>query len=227
LGGQHETDANVAGASSFSGPFVFGLTATYTNNALFSKQASGSFFSTGSLLYSYDLEDQNRDMLDVTAVGALNLYFNADANHLDLSLFELTAGPRFNFPNGGIISRSPASFHPYAIFDEVGLGWDQHFDAVGFGLECDQPIWSNLALKGVFAFDYLDQSTAFAYYSNTSYAVAGSYQIHYPAPSRGKAPSVSGACGAITRRRTRSATPTAPPFSRAEHPDAALALRLY
>jgi hypothetical protein len=41
----------------------------------------------------------------------------------------VTAGPRFNFPNGGLVGDNPASFRPYAIFDEAGLGWDQYFVA--------------------------------------------------------------------------------------------------
>jgi hypothetical protein len=220
LGGQYQTDANVALGS----PFILSPIGPVLLNNQFLKQASGSIFASGSLLYSYDLETQNRDTLDVTAVGALNHYFNAEVNHLDLALLELTGGPRVNFPNGGIIGNTPASFRPYAIFDEVGLGWDQYFAAGGFGLEYDQLVWGDLALKGVFEFrhktfsnaptrptstgldgndslvslsatkplseysalnlefDYLDQSTAFAYYTNTSYAVSGSYQIRYPAP---------------------------------------------
>lgn len=222
FGGQYQSDANVAPSS----PLIFSPIGPVLLNSQFTKQASGSLFGTGSLLYSYDLETQNRDTLDVTAVGALNHYFNSAVNHLDLALLELTAGPRFNFPNGGVSGTSPASFRPYAIFDEVGLGWDQYFAGGGFGLEYDQLAWGDLALKSVFEFrhktftnaptrptstgldgddmlvslsaskpitansavnlefDYLDQSTAFAYYTNTSYAVSGSYQIRYPAPFR-------------------------------------------
>jgi len=137
---------------------------------------------------------------------------------------ELTGGPRLNFPNGAVVGTAPASFRPYAIFDEVGLGWNQYFVAGGFGLEYDQVVWSDLALKSVFEFrhksftnaptrpvstgldgndelvslsvtkpvgaysalnlefDYLNQSTALAYYTNASYAVSGSYQIRYAAP---------------------------------------------
>jgi hypothetical protein len=219
LGGQYQTDANVAGSSQFLGA-VFGIPLTLTLNTPFTKQASGSLFGSGSLLYSYDLEDQNRDTFDVTAFGTLNHYFNAEVNHLDLALLEVTAGPRFNAPAGGPV----ASFRPYAIFDEVGLGWDQYFVAGGFGLEYDQLVWGDLAVKGLFEFrqksftnaptrplstgldgndklvslsvtkpltsysalnlefDYLNQSTSFDYYTNASYAVAGSYQIRYPPP---------------------------------------------
>ncbi len=222
FGAQYQSDANVAPSS----PLIASPIGPVLLGSQFTRQASGSLFGTGSLLYSYDLETQNRDTLDVTAVGALNHYFNAEVNHLDLALFELTGGPRFNFPSGGIVGNAPASFRPYAIFDEVGLGWDQYFAAGGVGLEYDQLVWGDLALKGVFEFrhksfanaptrptstgldgndslvslsaakplsdnsllsfefDYLDQSTALDYYTNTSYAVSGSYQIRYPAPFR-------------------------------------------
>jgi hypothetical protein len=118
----------------------------------FSKQPSGSIFTSGSVVYSYDLETQSRDTLDVTGSAYLNHYFNSLVNRLDLALVEATVGPRFNFPNGGLIGDRPASFRPYGIFDEVGLGWDQYFVAGGFGLEYDQFVWNDLALKGLFEF---------------------------------------------------------------------------
>ncbi len=118
----------------------------------FTKQASGSIFGSGSALYSYDLETQNRDTLDVTGAAYLNHFFNSLVNRLDLALVEVTAGPRFNFPNGGLVGDKPASFRPYAIFDEAGLGWGQYFVAGGFGLEYDQIVWNDLAVKGVFEF---------------------------------------------------------------------------
>jgi hypothetical protein len=220
FGGQYQTDANVAPSS----PLIASPIGPVLLSSQFTKQASGSIFGTGSLVYSYDLETQNRDTLDLTAVGALNHYFNSLVNHLDLGLLEVTGGPRFNFPNGALVGTMPSSFRPYAIFDEVGLGWDQYFVAGGFGLEYDQLVWNDLALKSVFEFrhksftnaptrplstgldgndalvslsvtkpigeysalnlefDYLDQSTALAFYTNNSYAVSGSYQIRYPAP---------------------------------------------
>jgi hypothetical protein len=119
-----------------------------------------------------------------------------------------------------------ASVKPYAIFDEVGLGEAQYFDAYGTGLEFDQTVWHDLLLKSVFEFrqknftdtadrplsrglngsdklvslsaskpistnselnlefDYLDQTTRLAYYTNDSYAVIGAYRIHYDVPFR-------------------------------------------
>jgi len=146
-GVQYQTDANVAGSSLILSP----VGSVVLGNQ-FTKQASGSIFTSGSAVYSYDLETQNRDTLDITDATYLNHYFNSLVNRLDLALLEVTAGPRFNFPNGGLIGDKPASFRPYGIFDEVGLGWDQYFIAGGFGLEYDQIVWNDLALKGVFEF---------------------------------------------------------------------------
>ena len=218
-GVQYQTDANVAGSSlilSPIGPVLLGNQ--------FTKQASGSIFASGSAVYGYDLGTQNRDTLDITAATYLNHYFNSLVNRLDLALLEVTAGPRFNFPNGGLVGVKSASFRPYGIVDEVGLGWDQYFVAGGFGLEYDEVVWNDLALKGVFEFrqksftnaptrplstglngsdklvslqatkpitansalnlefDYLDQSTQLGFYTNRSYAVAGSYRIRYDDP---------------------------------------------
>jgi hypothetical protein len=149
LGGQYQSDANVAGSSSILTP-VFPFPVLL--NSEFTKQSSGSLFGSGSALYSYDLNTQNQDTLEVTGVGYLSHYFNSNVNRLDLSLLEVTAGPRFNFPNAGLASDKPASFKPYAIFDEVGLGWDQYFAAYGGGLEYDEIVWNDLALKSTFEF---------------------------------------------------------------------------
>ena len=148
LGGQYQTDANVAPGS----PFILSPIGPVLLNNQFLKQASGSIFASGSLLYSYDLETQNHDTLDVTSVGYVNHYYNTDVNRLDLALVEVTAGPRFNFPNGLAFVNTPASVKPYAIFDEVGLGEAQYFDAYGTGLEFDQTVWHDLLLKSVFEF---------------------------------------------------------------------------
>jgi hypothetical protein len=44
-----------------------------------------------------------------------------------------------------------------------------------------KPITANSTLTG--EFDYLDQSTRFSYFSNHTYAVAASYQVHYDDPT--------------------------------------------
>jgi Tetratricopeptide repeat len=221
FGGQYQSDANVAGSSQILTP-VFPFPVLL--NTPFTKQASGSIFGSGSLLYSYDMETQNRDTLEVTSVGYLSHYFNAAVNRLDLSLLEVTAGPRFNFPNGGLIGDKAASLKPYIIGDEVGLGWNQYFAAGGPGIEYQEIVWNDLALKAAFEFrhknyanapdrplstglngndqlvtlsatkpitensllnlefDYLNQSTQLAFYTNATYAVSGSYRIRYGDP---------------------------------------------
>jgi tetratricopeptide (TPR) repeat protein len=105
LGGQYQTDANVAPGS----PLILSPIGQIALNSQFVKQPSGSVFAAGSLLYSYDLETQNRDTLDVTSVGYVNHYYNTDVNRLDLDLLEVTAGPSFNFPNGLEFTNTPAS----------------------------------------------------------------------------------------------------------------------
>jgi hypothetical protein len=148
FGVQFQSDANVAPGS----PFILSPIGPVLLNNQFVRQASGSIFGSGSLLYSYDLQTQNRDTLEVTSVGYLNHYFNSLVTRLDLSLLELTGGPRFNFPNGGLLGSKLASFRPYGIFDEVGLGWNQYFDAYGAGLEYDEIVWNDLALRTIYEF---------------------------------------------------------------------------
>ncbi|HUC71400.1 MAG TPA: hypothetical protein VMS01_09435, partial [Stellaceae bacterium] len=93
-----------------------------------------------------------RDSIDVTAVGYLNHYFNSNVSRLDLDLLEVTAGPRINFPGGGLLGNVLASVKPYAIADEVGLGEAQYFAAFGTGIEYDETVWNDMLLKSVFEF---------------------------------------------------------------------------
>ena len=148
LGGQYQSDANVAPGS----PFILSPIGPVLLNSQFARQPSGSVFASGSMLYSYDLEDQRRDSIDVTAVGYINHYFNSYVRRLDLSLLEVTAGPRINFPNGGLLDDIAASVKPYLIGDEVGLGEAQYFAAFGTGFEYDETIWNDMLLKSVFEF---------------------------------------------------------------------------
>ncbi len=148
LGGQYQSDANVAPGS----PLILSPIGPVLLNSQFLKQPSGSVFASGSLLYSYDLEDQRRDSIDVTAVGYINHYFNSNVSRLDLALLEVTGGPRINFPNGGLLGSVAASVKPYLIGDEVGLGEAQYFAAGGVGLEYDETVWNDMLLKTVFEF---------------------------------------------------------------------------
>ncbi|MFZ3237605.1 MAG: tetratricopeptide repeat protein [Stellaceae bacterium] len=148
FGGQYQSDANVAPGS----PLILSPIGAVLLNSQFVKQPSGSIFGSGSVLYSYDLEDQRRDTIDLTAVGYGNHYFNSSVSRLDLDLLEVTGGPRFNFPNGGLLGNVLASVKPYAIFDEVGLGEEQYFNAYGTGLEYDETVWNDMLVKTAFEF---------------------------------------------------------------------------
>ena len=64
----------------------------------------------------------------------------------------MTGGPRLNFPNGGLLGNVLASVKPYAIFDEVGLGEEQYFNAYGTGLEYDETVWNDMLVKSAFEF---------------------------------------------------------------------------
>jgi hypothetical protein len=147
-GGNYQTDANVAPGS----PLILSPIGPVLLNSQFTKQGSGSMFGSGSALYSYDLETQNRNTIEATAVSSLNHFLNPAVTRLDLALLEVTGGPRFNFSDGLLIGGMPASLKPYVIGDEIGLGWNQYFAAIGTGIEYDQTLWGDLLLKGVFEF---------------------------------------------------------------------------
>jgi hypothetical protein len=159
FGTQYQSNANVAGSSEILAPTFFGPQLVLLN-APFTKQSSGSILASGSLLYSYDLETQNRDSLEVTSVSYLNHYFNSLVTRLDLGLIEVTGGPRLNFPNGGLIGDKLASFKPYVILDEVGLGWNQYFNAYGGGLEYDEIVWNDMPIRAIYEFRQKNFSNA-------------------------------------------------------------------
>lgn len=146
FGTQYQSDANIGPSSpliaSPIGPVILGNQ--------FVKQGDVNFFGTGGAIYSYDLGTQNRDTFDVTAVGFMDHLFRF--SRLDLGLLEVTAGPRFRFPNGGPLGPRPAAIRPYLIFDEVGLGENQYFDAYGAGFEYDKQFVRGLALRSLFEF---------------------------------------------------------------------------
>src|SRR5258707_8931502 len=144
-GVQYQSDANVApGASVINsplGPVLF--------NNQFVKASDGNIFGSGQVLYTYDLGNQRGDTIEATGTGFINHYFNF--TRLDLGFLEVNAGPRFNFPTPVDGVRS-ASFKPYAIVNEVGLGENQYFYTYGAGAEWTAQVFDDVSLKTVFEF---------------------------------------------------------------------------
>jgi len=218
FGVQYQSDANVAPAgstiSSPVGPVLL--------NSQFIKTQDFDLFASGSLLYTYDLGDQNRDTIEVGGTGLVNHYMKV--GRLDLDFGEVTVGPRLRFPQLPDTLVQGATVKPYAIFNEVGLGESQYFYTYGGGIEGTGVVWGDLALRGVFEFrektftnapdrplstgltgndklvslsvtkpitansalslefDYVDQLTQLAYYSNQSYAASTANHIRYDGP---------------------------------------------
>jgi hypothetical protein len=144
FGAQRQSDANVASSSAMInspiGPLLL--------SSQFVKMRDENLFLTGSALYSYDLGTQSRDTLEVIGTGFVQHYFRVQ--RLDLDLGEVTAGPRFRFPDPGVPGVQSASFKPYLILNEVGLGQNQYFDTYGAGLEGTATLWQDLSAKAVF-----------------------------------------------------------------------------
>ena len=219
FGVQHQSDANIAGSSSIAFPGV-------VINLLpqFVKRSDFIPFGTVSVLYSYDLGNQDGDTVEIGGTGYVNHY--GSVGRLNLGLVEATAGPRFNFrePLQGV---SAASLKPYVIGNDVSLGGNQYFNTWGVGGESTALVWDDLRLKSTFEFrqksftnapdrplstgfngsdklvslflskpitavpdselslefNFLNQDTAFPYYTNKSFTGAVAYRIRYDDPT--------------------------------------------
>src|SRR5262249_7760460 len=81
----------------------------------------------------YDFQDQNQNTMEVTG-----LFYGArqqDQTQVNLTFFELTAGPRLPLPSSWLWEGAVASVRPYAIFDYVDLRDDPYYRSPGAGFE--------------------------------------------------------------------------------------------
>jgi hypothetical protein len=138
LGAQYQTDANVAPGS----PLIHSPVGDVLLSNEFVKQPDTNVFATGSLLYSYDLGNQDRDTIEAIGTGFVNHYFQF--SRLDLDLGEVTVGPRLRYPNVPIDN---FTFKPYVILNEVGLGENQYFWTYGGGLETTGVFFGDVAAR--------------------------------------------------------------------------------
>lgn len=146
VGGQYQSDMTVSSGSTL----IQSTVADQLLSTQFSRQAGGNLFATGGALYSYDLGTQNRDALEIGGAGIVNHYFSQ--SQFDLDFGEMTAGPRFRFPNLGAPAVRWASLKPYLIVNEAGLGEKQYLRTVGGGLEATAVLWGDLSARLAYEF---------------------------------------------------------------------------
>jgi len=146
VGAQYQSDANVAPGS----PLIHSPVGDVLLSQQFVKQRDVNLFASGSVLYSYDLGNQDRDAVEITASGFANSYFHFV--HLNLDLGEVTAGPRLHFPDPPLPWVQSATLRPYVILNEVGLGENQYFHTYGTGLEATAVLPADLQLRSAFEF---------------------------------------------------------------------------
>ncbi|HEY1795002.1 MAG TPA: tetratricopeptide repeat protein [Stellaceae bacterium] len=148
FGIQYQSDANVApGSASIISP-VSGQLLSLSPE--FVKQHDFNAFAAGNFLLSYDLGTQDHDTFEVGANTYVNHYFMI--RHFDLDFAEVTAGPRFRFPNLGVPWVESATLKPYVIGNEVGLGENQYFSTAGAGLEATAALPWDIQVKSTFEY---------------------------------------------------------------------------
>jgi hypothetical protein len=155
IGTQYQTDANIGPGS----PLIHSPIGDVLLNNQFVKHDDTSFFAAASLLYSYDLGTQNGDALEVMGTGYGSHYL--EFNRFDLDFGEVTAGPRFHFPEWNLGPLQSATLKPYVILNEVGLGEKQYFWTYGTGLEGTALLWDDLSAKLVYEFRQKTFTNAF------------------------------------------------------------------
>jgi hypothetical protein len=146
FGSQYQSDMTVSpGTTLIQSPISNVLLGTQ-----FTRQQGANVFGIGSVLYSYDLGTQDRDVIEISGLGFADHYF--PNSHFDLDFGEVTAGPRLRYPNLGIPFVQWASLKPYAIVNEVGLGEQQYFYTGGVGVETTAVLWDDLSARIAYEF---------------------------------------------------------------------------
>src|SRR4051812_464252 len=111
-GMQHQTNANLGPSSNE----IRAGGATAVLGDQFVKKADQNLFATGSMLYGFDLQDENQSAIEVTGLGYASRFFRV--HRLDLEYFETTVGPRSALSTFGV---DGLSVRPYGILNYVLL----------------------------------------------------------------------------------------------------------
>jgi hypothetical protein len=125
-----QSNANAATGSGF---VVSPAQNTGPLSSLFTKKGDINAFGIANAKYIYDFQDQNQDTMEVTG-----LFYSArqqEQTQVNLTYFEITAGPRLPIPTNWLWDGAVASVRPYAIFDYVDLKDDPYYRAPGVGFE--------------------------------------------------------------------------------------------
>lgn len=141
VGAQYQSDANVAPSS----PLIHSPIGDVLLSSQFVKHHDFDIFGTAVARYSYDLETQDRDTLEVDSTIYSNHYM--EFSRLDLDFAEVSFGPRLRFPDPGLPNVRSATLRPYVIANEVGLGEDQYFWTYGSGLELTANLAHDIDVK--------------------------------------------------------------------------------
>lgn len=148
FGAQYQSDANVAPGSALIISPVTGQLLSLSPQ--FVKQHDVNLFAAGNVMFSYDLGTQDHDTLEIGANTYVNHYLRI--RHFDLDFAEVTAGPRFRFPNPNVPWVQSATLKPYVIGNEVALGENQYFATYGTGLEATAVLPWDIEVKDIFEF---------------------------------------------------------------------------
>lgn len=135
---QHQSNANLGPAS----PAVRAAGLPSTLGAEFVRKSDENIFTTGSLLYSFDLQDQDQDTIEATGNFYGSRHFRV--KQFDFAFAEGTVGPRFTLKSLGV---EGFSVRPFFLLNYAQLGSDPFFHSYGFGVEAAKSISRELALR--------------------------------------------------------------------------------
>ncbi|HXP12094.1 MAG TPA: tetratricopeptide repeat protein, partial [Stellaceae bacterium] len=129
FGVQSQTDPGAAPG----GPvFLLSGKNTVLNNQ-FAKEADTDLFGLGVGSYSYDLQNQHGDKLELGALAYASFY--SEQRQLNLADGKFTAGPRLGLDRIGL---DGGTFKAYALGEYAQLGEQPYYRGYGGGLEYDQ-----------------------------------------------------------------------------------------
>ncbi len=137
-GFQHQSNANLGPAS--TAVRAAGLPSTL--GAELVRKSDENIFVTGSLLYSYDLQNQDQDTIEATANVYGSRHFRV--KQFDFAYAEGTVGPRFTLKSLGM---EGFSVRPFFLLNYAQLGDDPFFHSYGFGVEATKSITRELMLR--------------------------------------------------------------------------------